>query len=95
MMGMDVRYTGHPTTPTLTQEQLDAWANCEVPDCGNKVTHDSDKCYPHTHGWEAVRRNVRDRLAKAQKQYRRKPTLETLEEIQCCENKLREIKDRV
>lgn len=87
--------TGHPTTSTLTQEQLDAWANCAVPDCDGKVTHKSDKCYPHTHGWEAVRRNVRERLADAEKQHKRNPTKDTREEIQWCQSKLMELKDRV
>lgn len=85
--------TGHPTTATITQAQLDAWANCAVPDCGNKVTHNSDKCYPHTHGWEAVRRNVRERLAKAERQHNKKPTDDTLFEINWCQKKLAEIRD--
>lgn len=85
--------TGHPTTATLTEAQLEAWANCAIPDCPNKVTHDSDKCFPHTHGWEAVRRNVRERLAKAERERRRKPTQDNAAEIRWCQEKLKEIRD--
>jgi hypothetical protein len=36
----------HPTRAVPTQAELKARANCSVPDCENKVTHGSDKCYP-------------------------------------------------
>lgn len=55
----------HPINPNPSEEELLAWANCSVPDCENKVTHDSDKCYPHTYGWEPVKRNLRRRIFDA------------------------------
>lgn len=45
--------TGMPDGPNgPTQQQLDAWPNCVVPDCPNKACLDlgSDKCHPHTTG---------------------------------------------
>jgi hypothetical protein len=47
----------HPTRATASAAELAAWANCSVPDCDAKVTHNSDRCYPHTHGWAATREN--------------------------------------
>jgi hypothetical protein len=83
----------HPTTPTLTKAQFDAWPNCQVKGCTAKVTHNSDKCFPHTYGWEAVRKNVIDRLAFADKKYDKHKTKELREEIKWCKGKLEEIKE--
>lgn len=55
----------HPTTWPLTEADVAGWANCSVPDCDGKVAHGSDKCYPHTYGWEAVRKNLRQRIRDA------------------------------
>lgn len=85
----------HPTTPTITAAQLEEWPNCSITGCFAKVTHHSDKCYPHTHGWEAVRKNVRERLALAEQKYGKHKTQELREEIDWCKNKLEEIKDYV
>jgi hypothetical protein len=41
---------------------LSDWPNCSVPDCEYKTALGSDKCFPHTHGWEAVRANLRKRI---------------------------------
>ena len=30
--------------------ELEDWPNCNVPDCPNKSTHNSERCYPHTFG---------------------------------------------
>lgn len=79
--------------PELTQADLDAWPNCPVPGCTNKVTWDSDKCFPHTHGWEAVRNNVRERLAIAEQDTKHRNSPKNHEEIAWCKAKLEEIKD--
>lgn len=84
----------HPSKPELTQADLDAWPNCAVADCENKVTWESDKCFPHTHGWEAVRANVRTRLAKAERLYKKAKTPANLEEIQWCQSELVRLKDK-
>lgn len=91
---MKISVNHHPTTPTLTHEQFAAWPNCSVDGCGNKVTHFSDKCYPHTHGWEAVRKNIRERLALAEQKYKKHKTQEMREEIKWCKDQLEEIKDK-
>ena len=83
----------HPTTPTLTQKQFDAWPNCPVKGCTAKVTHSSDKCFPHTYGWEAVRKNVRESLALAEEKYAKHKTQENRDEIKWCKDKLEEIKE--
>lgn len=44
----------------LCQSCLDSWANCSVPDCGWKIAHSSDKCWPHTHGEPTRRPSCRD-----------------------------------
>ena len=85
----------HPTNPMLTHEQFAAWPNCSVKGCDAKVTHNSDKCYPHTHGWEAVRKNVRERLAFAEKKFAKHKTQELRDEIKWCKKRLDEIKDNV
>ncbi len=86
--------SGHPTKPNLTQADLDAWANCSVADCDAKVTHDSDKCFPHTYGWAAVRKNLTRRLDEAQRKYEVSASQRTAEEIAWCQEELRKIEGR-
>lgn len=85
----------HPTKPELTQADFDAWPNCSVPDCEYKVTHDSDKCFPHARGWEAVRANIRERLAKAEEDYKRRKTEELRTEIKWCRSELTRLAGRI
>lgn len=63
--------SGHPTNPTggiPTAEELAAWPNCSVPDCEAKVTHGSDKCYPHTYGQQAALENCKRTLARLKRE---------------------------
>lgn len=87
----------HPTGE-LTDEVLAAWPNCSVPDCEYKVTHDSDKCFPHTHGWEAVRENLRKQLKDAYEVFEFSGDMDEVKEayadIAQCKLELEQIKNR-
>ena len=83
----------HPTKAVLSEEDFVAWPNCSVPDCENKVTHYSDKCYPHTHGWDAVRGNLLSRIGRAERRQKRQKSRSNLEEIKWCQSELERIKN--
>lgn len=57
----------HPRSFPPSLDEFLSWKNCSIPDCDAKVTHNSDKCAPHTYGWKHTYENAKRTLAEIRK----------------------------